>query len=464
MYLCILDAKMFHTSRSFLFIFDIAFFTMESSLVRKGKYRFSRSRKAEMPQGGEQMTMERREFLKSTLAGACGVSTAVSRAESVPSGMKITRVRVYNPTDTSGTSGWLNHSAIIVTVETDAGITGIGQGGTRDMIQDCAGAIIGQDPLRTEYLWQRMYRGTFYPPGREKIHALGALDCALWDIKGKFLRTPLYQLFGGRARNYIECYQSLGTLELKNAKSEARKVMEKGFRAVRFHGINPEGGIFDSRKAVDLTAAICSELREGVGRDGGFILDAHTRFDLSDALRLCKLIEPLNPLFVEDPVRAITDTGSLKILRGQVSVPLAAGEQFGDRWDGTQPLVEQNIIDYLRVAIPNVGGITEYIKIAALCETHYVGLVPHFTAPIATAAVVHAITAYSGLVMNEVLTSSLPPYLKEGYDFKDGRIYPNDRPGLGVEFNTGKINLIDEITQPRDVSGYSRPDGSFTSL
>jgi galactonate dehydratase len=382
--------------------------------------------------------MERRTFLRSTLLGTCGLAGFAQSANSALSGMKITKVRVYNPTDTSGRSGWLNHSAIIVAVETDAGITGIGQGGTKDMIQDCAGAVIGQDPFRTEYLWQRMYRGTFYPPGREKIHALGALDCALWDLKGKALKVPVHQLLGGRARDHIECYQSRGTLNLRNAREEARKVRDQGFRAIRFHGIEPADGIFDSRRAVDLTAAICAELKEGVGIDGDWILDSHTRFDLPDAVRLCKLVEPLNPLFVEDPVRAITDAGLFKILREKVGVPLAAGEQFGDKWDGTQPLVDQDLIDYLRVAIPNVGGITEYMKIAALCETHYVGLAPHFTAPISTAAVVHAVTAFPGPVINEVLSTSLPAYLKEGYDFKNGKIFPNDRPGAGVVFDAEK--------------------------
>ncbi len=408
--------------------------------------------------------MERRSFLQSTLLGACGIADFTQKANAALSDMKIKRVRVYNPTDTSGISGWLNHSAIIVIVETDAGITGIGQGGTKDMIQDCAGAIIGQDPLRTEYLWQRMYRGTFYPPGREKIHALGALDCALWDLKGKALSVPVWQLLGGRARDHVECYQSRGTLGLRDAKEEARKVREQGFRAIRFHGIEPAGGIFNSRKAVDQTAAVCAELREGMGPDGDWILDAHTRFDMPDAIRLCKLVEPLNPFFVEDPIRAINDPGLFKILRGQASVPIAAGEQFGDKWDGTQPLVEQGLVDYLRVAIPNVGGITEYMKIAALCETHYIGLAPHFTAPISTAAVVHAVTAFSGPVIDEVLNSSLPSYLKEGYDFKDGKIYPNNRPGVGVVFDPEKTHLIDEITQPRNVSGYKRPDGSFASL
>jgi len=408
--------------------------------------------------------MKRRIFLQSALLGTVGLAGTTRKASAQPSDIKITRVRVYNPTDTSGRSGWLNHSAIVVMVETDAGVTGIGQGGTRDMIQDCAAALIGQDALRTEYLWQRMYRGTFYPPGREKIHALGALDCALWDIKGKALGTPVYQLFGGRARDHIECYQSYGTLNKQNARESARRVMDQGFRAVRFHGIEPAGRVFDSRKAVDETAEICKEVREGVGPDGDWILDAHTRFDLADSVRLCNLIEPLNPFFVEDPLRAITDAVMFRILRQKVNVPIAAGEQFGDRWDGTQPLVEEELIDYLRVAIPNVGGLTEYIKIAALCDTHYIGLVPHFTAPVATAAVVHAVTAFAGPVLNEVLTSSLPDYLDEGYDFKEGKIYPNDRPGIGVVFNPERTNLIDEITEAGNISGYTRPDGSFTTL
>ena len=408
--------------------------------------------------------MERRTFLKSSLLGAGALAGLARRAHAAPSDMKITKVRVYNPTDNSGRSGWLNHSAIVVTVETDSGITGIGQGGTKDMIRDCAGSIIGQDPFRTEYLWQRMYRGTFYPPGREKLHALGALDCALWDIKGKALDAPVYQLLGGRSRDHVECYQSYGTLDIRGARAAAQRVMDQGFRAVRFHGIEPEGGVFDRRRAVDETAAVCAEVREGVGPDGDWILDAHTRFDLADSIRLCKLIEPLNPFFVEDPLRAITDTVMFRTLRNQVNVPIAVGEQFGDRWDGTQPLVEEGLIDYLRVAIPNVGGITEYRKIAALCETHYIGLVPHFTAPIATAAVIHAVTAFSGPVLNEVLTSNLPAYLREGYDFRNGKIYPNNRPGLGVVFDPEKTHLIDEITEAANVSGYSRPDGSFTTL
>ncbi|MDT8398585.1 MAG: mandelate racemase/muconate lactonizing enzyme family protein [Pseudomonadales bacterium] len=418
--------------------------------------------------------MNRRHLCRSLLWGLGSANLLKlglgSQAQAALSDMKITRIRIYNPGNTNGLSGWINQSAIIVTVETDAGITGIGQGGTRDLLEDVAGVLIGEDPFRIEYLWQKMYRNEFYPPGREKLHALGALDCALWDIKAKALDVPVYQLLGGRTRAHIECYQSYGTLSKDNARAAASAVMADGFRAVRFHGIDYQaGGIFNARQAVDATAEVCAELRAGVGPTGDWILDAHTRFDLPDALRLIKKIEPLNPFFVEDPIRAINDTVVFERLRNQVSVPLAVGEQFADISDGIQPFVEAGLIDYLRAAMPNVGGISAYMKIAALCELHSVGLVPHFTAPIATAAVTHALFSSSGPVLNEVLRGGPPDYLDESYDLRDGKIWPNDRPGLGVVLNTDRINLIAEIDAPRtdglyQGESYIRPDGSYIYL
>ncbi len=150
-----------------------------------------------------------------------------------------------------------------------------------------------------------------------------------------------------------------------------------------------------------------------------------------------------------------------RILRHHVNVPLAMGEQYGDKWDGTQPLVEQNLIDYSRATIPNVGGITEYCKLAALCETHYVGLIPHFTGPISTAAVVHVLSVFSGTVLNEAPYARVPSYLPESYTFNEGKFYPNDRPGLGIVLDTNQINLIAEITEPSRIRGYNRPDGSY---
>jgi len=156
---------------------------------------------------------------------------------------------------------------------------------------------------------------------------------------------------------------------------------------------------------------------------------------MPDAVRLSALLEGLEPYFVEDLVRS-ENPSVYRQLRQQVKVPIAVGEQFGDRWDINE-LIEQHLIDYNRITIPNCGGITEYLKQAALCETHYVGLTPHFTGPVSEAALVQVCTAFSGPVLMEMagVYKNEIPYLPRHFDFKDGKLWPNDRPGLGVEID-----------------------------
>jgi L-alanine-DL-glutamate epimerase-like enolase superfamily enzyme len=413
--------------------------------------------------------MDRRGFFKTAGLAGAAVAAAPAAARAAQSDLKITGVRVFNPTSTANLSAWINLSEIVVAVDTDAGITGYGQGGTLDLLRYAAGLLVGQDPFRTEYLWQRLYRSSIYPAGRERLHAVGALDCALWDLKGKALDMPVYQLLGGRARDHLECYRSFGALRSGQARTEARKTMADGFRAIRFHTVPTEGNVFDTRRLIDDLVEICAELRDGVGKDGEFIIDAHTRFDFADAAYLCDLVEPLAPLFVEDPLRTLDDVELFAALRNRVRVPLAAGEQFGDTRDGNLPLVERALIDFLRSTIPNVGGITAYRKLAALCEAHSVAMVPHFTAPIATAAVVHAVLPFPGVAMNEVFRPELPPYLPEAYVFRDGKMHPSDRPGLGVVVDESRLNLIAELTEARPAGLYQseslqRPDGSHLYL
>ncbi len=323
--------------------------------------------------------MTRRSLLQSLPFAAFGAAAAPP-APAAPAKMKITRIR-YHHVPTSRPI--FNQSSHIVTVETDQGITGIGEGGSKDTIEQLAGLIIGEDPSRIEHLWQLMYRHYFYPPGREKVHAQGALDLALWDIKGKSLGVPVYELLGGRTRDYVECY-STGFPKQGSVKETARACIEAGFRAFRTGaGSGADDNVFFARQQVDATLKHCEEIFEGVGADGDWAIDYHTRFDYADAVRLSSLLEPLRPLFVEDLVRS-ENPELYRSLRQAVRVPIAVGEQFGDRWDSNM-LIENDLIDYTRVTLPNAGGITEFMKLAALCETHYVGLVPHFTGPVAEA-------------------------------------------------------------------------------
>src|SRR6185503_16168164 len=178
--------------------------------------------------------MKRRTFIKS-LAGAAivGAVGALPAFASLPK-MKITRVRAYLPPNPNPL---FNQSDMVVTVETDAGITGIGEGGTKDMLEPSAGRLIGQDPNYIERLWQDMTRAFFYPPGREKVHAIGALDLALWDIRGKALGLPVHRVLGGMVRNYCECYNTSGIIPGiqpgMGLKDRARLTVEAGYRAFR---------------------------------------------------------------------------------------------------------------------------------------------------------------------------------------------------------------------------------------
>jgi len=178
--------------------------------------------------------------------------------------MKITRIRIYRPRQPNP---HFNQSDMFVTVETDEGLTGVGEGGSRDTLEQCAAMLIGQDPSRIPHLWQTMYRGYIYPAGREKLHALGALDLALWDLLGKRLNAPLYALLGGLARDYIECY-STGFPRKGSVKETARACLEAGFRAFRTSVLDGPKGEFDSQRAVDRTFEHCREVREGVGKEG----------------------------------------------------------------------------------------------------------------------------------------------------------------------------------------------------
>jgi len=374
--------------------------------------------------------------------------------------MKITCIRIYQPRQLNRT---FNQSDRIVTLETDSGLTGIGEGGARDTLEQCAAMLIGEDPERIQHLWQMMYRGFFYPAGREKLHALGALDLALWDLKGKRLGAPVYELLGGLTRDYVECY-STGFPWQGSLAETAQACIAAGFRAFRTSVGDAKTGIFEARRQVEATAAACRTLREALGERGEWSIDFHTRLDLADAVRLCGLIEPFNPLYVEDPLRS-ENPGVLAALRAQVKVPIAAGEQFGDRWDINE-LIEKHLIDYTRVTLPNVGGITEMLKIAALCETHYIGMIPHFTGPIALAALVHVLAALPVPVLMEIAGAGpkQPSHLPLGCTFRDGKLWPSPRPGLGVEFDPSGAELIGEVSEhSAPIPMYRRPDGSFTN-
>ncbi len=398
--------------------------------------------------------MKRRAFLRTLAATAMvgGVRTQPAHAAPLPA-MKITRVRAYLPPNPNPL---LNQSDVVVTIETDAGITGIGEGGAKDTLAPSAGRLIGRDPQYIERLWQDMNRAFFYPAGRERTDAIGALDLALWDIKGKVQGLPVHQLLNGMVRNYCECYNTAGVIPGvtpgMSIKDRARLTIEAGYRAFRFGAMDlPANTTYNTRERITHLRDECTQAREGVGKDGDWCIDFHQRFDLPDAIRGCNEIEDLAPFFVEDPVRTEAFLQDLPILRSKVNVPLAAGEEWGNRWDFNR-LVENHDIDFVRATLPNVGGITEMMKIAAICETHFVGIVPHFTGPIATAALVNCLGTFSGPVLMEYnYQGRTLPHLPVCLDFKERQAVsqPAAGPGRGVGLQAAYADRRDYRTRDR---------------
>jgi galactonate dehydratase len=414
--------------------------------------------------------MDRRSFIKSLAVAPAATLAKPKPAEAALPKAKITRVRIYEPPNLNRL---FNQSTMICTVETDIGITGIGEGGSKDTLEQCAGTLIGKNPFRIEAIWQEMYIAWFYPPGREKVHALGALDMALWDIKGKALKLPVHELLGGAVRDHCECYGTAGlpqgarpagqARQRLSLKERARATMESGYRAFRMGaGDTAVGGVFNTHERVRKVAADCKEAREGVGPDGDWCIDFHQRFDYSDAVRACRLIEEYEPYFVEDPVRDEHAHQDIPKLRQMTTVPLTHGEEWGQRYDFNR-LVENHDIDYIRATLPNVGGITEMMKIAAICETHAVGIIPHFTGPISTAALVNCLSTFPGPVIMEYNYGGRPiAHLPECLDFKAGKALMNERPGLGVTPEMKLLKVIAEVTEPGRANVFFRPDGSLT--
>lgn len=411
--------------------------------------------------------MKRRSFFSTLAATTAATLATVPRLHAATPKMKITRVRVFSPPEPNPL---FNQSDLVVLIDTDAGVTGIGEGGSKQMLEQCAGRLIGEDPAFIERLWQDMSRSFFYPPGREKMHALGALDLALWDLKGKVHNLPVHRLLGGMVRNFCECYNTSGSIPGIQAgmgiKDRARLTVDAGYRAFRMGAVDtPANTTYNTHERLNRLYDQCAQAREGVGRDGDWCIDFHQRFDFSEAIRGCSLIESLTPYFVEDPVRDEAFREDLPKLRLQTKVPLAAGEEWGYRWDFNK-LVENHDIDYVRATLPNVGGITEMMKIAAICETHFVGIIPHFTGPISTAALVHSLGTFPGPVLMEYnFQGKTLRHLPVCLDFKNGKLYANERPGLGVELDMKQLTPVTEITQrvTARAQTYFRPDGSITN-
>jgi L-alanine-DL-glutamate epimerase-like enolase superfamily enzyme len=349
--------------------------------------------------------------------------------------MKITRITPYLLKE------W--RTMLFVKVETDEGIVGIGEAGLTSREQGVAGIIealtpllIGADPMRSEHLWQLMWRSGFHPSNQALTSAIAAIDIALWDIKGKALGVPVYQLLGGKVRDKVNTYCHMAADSPVELLGVARQRVAEGWNVIRWDsGPFRTNAVYDPNHAVDWTIEAFRLLRAELGPKIEMAFDAHTRCSVADAVRLCRGVEAYRPLFIEDPLR-IENPESYRRLRQQTSVPIAAGEQLGTKWQ-FRSLIEEELIDYARVDMCIAAGFTESRKIAGWCETHYIDLAVHNPiGPVSTAACLHLNVATPNMLVQELPRrpgESLADVITSKHRWEDGWLIVSDDPGLGLE-------------------------------
>jgi galactonate dehydratase len=341
---------------------------------------------------------------------------------------------------------------VFVKVETDAGLVGWGEASlewkTRAVvgaIGDCEPLVLGLDPRRIEQIYQVLYRHGFFRPGVIGLSAISGIEQACWDIFGKSVGLPVYQLLGGAVRDRVRMYDHLGggdmralylQDEAKAMADRARECVAAGYTAIKALVVptsEPLEGTKKLRHAETLMAAI----RDAVGPDIDIMIDIHGRTTPEMGIQYCKVLEPYRPYFVEEPCPPEDTAGLARVTRA-TSVPIATGERRVTRHE-FRPLLEAEACAVIQPDVCHCGGLWELRKIAAMAEPYHVSVAPHNPlGPIATVANVHFALATPNWLIQEAIRADVPwraDVTTEPIVVKDGYIYPPDRPGLGVEVN-----------------------------
>ena len=357
--------------------------------------------------------------------------------------MKIRRLTTYH-----AAPRWL-----FVKVETDEGISGWGEpvveGRARTVeaaVHELGEHLIGRDPARINDLWQALYRGGFYRGGPVLMSAIAGIDQALWDIKGKALGVPVYQLLGGLVRDRMKTYRWVGGDRPADLVEQIRGYRAQGFDTFKFNGTE-EMRLVDSPRAIDAALAKVAAVREAFGDSVDFGIDFHGRVGAPMARVLLRELEPYRPLFVEEPVLP-EQAEYYPRLAAASAIPLAAGERMYSRFEFKRVL-EAGGLSILQPDLSHAGGITECLKIAAMAEAYDVALAPHCPlGPVALAACLHVDFVAHNAVLQE---QSIGIHYNQGADLLDyvvnrddfscheGDIRALPLPGLGVEIDEERL-------------------------
>ena len=384
--------------------------------------------------------------------------------------MKITDIKTYVTMPVEGLS-WL-----FVEVETDKGVTGLGE--CTDYfsnphlvrgLEAIRPLVIGMDPGNIEEMWQRLFHAYSNLNGRGYIsHLISAIDIALWDIKGKVLGVPIYQLLGGPVRDRVPLYthvqdQFAVDANIDDMVAAAKQAKADGFSAIKTdpwkwqRDPNPafKGASFVERLtpgAIAEAVQWMDALRAAVGPEFELMVDAHARFDVASAIAGARALEHINLIWLEEPTHA-ESLDALKHVRENVKVPLCIGERQFTRWDYVSVLNDR-LVDYIMPDVAWCGGISEFRRIAALAEPYYIRVSPHDAlGPVAIAASFQCCMTIPNVYRAECVHTWFDEFKKIAtppFDVREGCLIPNGRPGLGIELIHEEVQryAVDVDTPP----------------
>lgn len=382
--------------------------------------------------------------------------------------MKVTDIRLFN-VDCYRTN-W-----VFVKVYTDEGITGVGEATLEYKEHALEGAVdhirtylIGENPLDIARHWFHIYRDAYWRGGPVLMSALSAVDMALWDILGKSLGVPVWQLLGGKINEDVRIYVN-GWFTLDNGKGAktpeefaecAQNAVKRGVTAMKW---DPFGKAYLELSGSELEQAIrcVAAVREAVGNKVDLLIEGHGRFDIPTAIKIAKALEPYHPMWLEEPVPP-DNLDALREVKEKSPVPISAGERLYSRWD-YRPLFDKSCSDYIQPDVSHAGGISELMKIAAEAESRYIPFAPHNpSGPVACAATLQLAAVCPNFCILEIMYSDVlwrKDVTNEKLICADGRIKIPDCPGLGIEIN--EEACLAHPYQPHTLRHYS---GKLTDI
>lgn len=381
--------------------------------------------------------------------------------------MKITGGKVF--------VGGPGRNYVTLKLMTDAGVYGLGDATLNNretlpaqyLTDYLLPALEGMDPRNSEDIWQFLYRGAYFRRGPIAMAAIGAIDMALWDIKGKLANMPLYQLLGGRSRQGAMTYAHATGADIEELCDQVADYVEQGYKAVRlqcgipgmptasyavpetkgdnrhymtdFSGLRPKVETWDSGRYLRHMPDALAEVRDRFGPDLHLLHDVHHRLTPREAAGLAKAVEAVDLFWLEDPTPA-EDQEALRLIRQHSTTPIAIGEVFNSIWDCNR-LIQQELIDFIRIAVTYGGGITPVRRIVDLAGLHHVrtgfhGAPSH--SPVSMAAQAHLNVWAPNFGIQEYLVLGTPAcdaLFPSEHRMVDGMVHISEAPGLGVDFD-----------------------------